>query len=314
MSTTQLSIIVPVYNVEPYLKRCLDSIVAENESGVEVLLIDDGSTDASGRICDEYAAQHAAFHVFHKANGGLSDARNYGMARAVGEYLLFMDSDDYLIKGSLPQLTRLMRETGSDVIVGQSLVTYDSGKAENEAAYSIKPGTYTSAAYARALRKNRKSVSFCAQYHICRRTFLTDNGLLFRPGILHEDELWTPQVLLRAASVCYAGVLFYCHYMREGSIMHSDNYARRGDSLIVIAEELLRVFDESGRRDLQYYRDRMAGFLLQAPYMVRGDERLRRMRTVPLKNAHYFGTFLKAFLYAVSPRFYIFLHDRLKGK
>ena len=91
-----ISVIIPVYNVEKYLRRCLDSILAQTYSNIEILLIDDGSTDQSGRICDEFAKLDSRVHVFHKGNGGVSTARNLGIDKAKGEYLTFVDSDDYV--------------------------------------------------------------------------------------------------------------------------------------------------------------------------------------------------------------------------
>ena len=91
-----LSVIVPVYNVENYLSRCVDSILSQSGVTLEVLLVDDGSTDASGKICDSYAARDDRVKVIHKENGGLSSARNTGLDRASGDYVTFVDSDDYL--------------------------------------------------------------------------------------------------------------------------------------------------------------------------------------------------------------------------
>ena len=89
-----LSIIIPIYNVADSLRRCVDSVLAQRISDCELLLVDDGSTDESGRIADEYAAKHACIRCFHKPNGGLSDARNFGLQHAVGRYVTFVDSDD----------------------------------------------------------------------------------------------------------------------------------------------------------------------------------------------------------------------------
>ena len=91
-----VSIIVPVFNVENYLKECVDSILRQDYADIEILLIDDGSTDNSGKLCDEYAQNYSAITAYHKQNGGLSSARNYGMYKAKGEYYCFIDSDDYI--------------------------------------------------------------------------------------------------------------------------------------------------------------------------------------------------------------------------
>jgi glycosyltransferase involved in cell wall biosynthesis len=111
-----VSAIVPVYNVLPYLRQCLDSLLQQNLEGLEIILVDDGSTDGSSELVDSYAARHASIRAFRKPNGGLSDARNYGLARARGEYVAFIDSDDWLEDGALDKLYRRAIDTGAEVV------------------------------------------------------------------------------------------------------------------------------------------------------------------------------------------------------
>ena len=117
METELISVIVPVYNVERYLRRCVDSILHQTYQDLEVLLVDDGSTDASGAICDEYAAQEERVTAVHQKNGGLSAARNAGLERAQGTYLCFVDSDDFLDSRMLETLCRDLQEQDADVAV-----------------------------------------------------------------------------------------------------------------------------------------------------------------------------------------------------
>lgn len=113
-----LSVIIPVYNVEPYLRRCIDSVIAQDMgSEIELLLVDDGSKDASGAICDEYASKYNWIHVFHIPNGGVGNARNFGIEHAQGEYFTFIDSDDFLDPGLYKEILRLHRQNPSDVYV-----------------------------------------------------------------------------------------------------------------------------------------------------------------------------------------------------
>lgn len=118
MRETQVSIIVPVYNVEPYLRQCLDSILGQTFTNFEVLLVNDGSPDSSGDICREYVEKDSRFHYFEKENGGLSDARNYGIERAQGEYLTFIDSDDFVNEKHLENLFLASRLTNADITIG----------------------------------------------------------------------------------------------------------------------------------------------------------------------------------------------------
>lgn len=118
MSTSAFfSVLVPVYNVAPYLRECLDSILGQDFSDFELLLVDDGSTDDSGAICDEYAANDPRIRVFHKPNGGQLSARRYGIERAEGAYYVFVDSDDWLSAGMFSRLSAAIRETGADCLI-----------------------------------------------------------------------------------------------------------------------------------------------------------------------------------------------------
>ena len=111
-----LSVIIPVYNVEPYLHRCIDSVIAQDMGDeIELLLVDDGSKDASGAICDEYASKYSWIHAFHIPNGGVGNARNYGIEHVQGEYFTFIDSDDFIDPGFYKEVLRLHRQTPSDV-------------------------------------------------------------------------------------------------------------------------------------------------------------------------------------------------------
>jgi CDP-glycerol glycerophosphotransferase len=112
----ELSIIVPIYNVEEFLIECLDSIDAQEGVDFEVILVDDGSTDTSGDMAEEYARTHPRFTCYHKENGGLSDARNYGIARAQGEFICFLDSDDVIVPGIYRDMLAAARRDGSDVV------------------------------------------------------------------------------------------------------------------------------------------------------------------------------------------------------
>ena len=119
MEQPLISIIVPVYNAEPYLDNCLDSIAAQTWGNLEVWLVDDGSTDASPALCDARAAADSRFHVLHQANAGVSAARNAALERATGQYLQFVDGDDYLPSTATERLVRTAGATGADLVIGR---------------------------------------------------------------------------------------------------------------------------------------------------------------------------------------------------
>ena len=112
---SKISVIVPVYKVEPYIRKCVDSILGQTFSDIQVILVDDGSPDQCGKICDEYAKQDKRVEVIHKENGGLSDARNAGVPYAKGEYIIFLDSDDYIEKDMLEYMYTRIQDSGADM-------------------------------------------------------------------------------------------------------------------------------------------------------------------------------------------------------
>lgn len=114
-----LSVVIPVYNIRDYVERCVRSVLAQPDVPLEVLIVDDGSTDDSGAVCDALAAEDSRVTVIHKPNGGLSDARNYGLCHAQGEYILFMDGDDWLAENICRDLMLLARQTRADVVIGK---------------------------------------------------------------------------------------------------------------------------------------------------------------------------------------------------
>ena len=126
MSSPLVSVIVPIYKVEPYLRRCLDSIVNQTYRKLEIILIDDGSPDKSPQICDEYAAKDSRIKVIHKENGGLSDARNVGLDICKGKFFSFVDSDDWINERYIDILLNIAIETKADITIGEHKRIYDN--------------------------------------------------------------------------------------------------------------------------------------------------------------------------------------------
>ena len=187
----QISIIVPIYKVEKYLVRCVESLMAQDFSSLEIILIDDGSPDRCGEICDNYAKKDTRITAYHKPNGGLSDARNYGLERAHGEYVLFVDSDDYLEPQACASLWKEAKAGFADIIISkmalekpsEGMARFDKVAEERFQYHRI----YSGPAYLMgcleggALRVEVIRTMF-------RRDFLVRNDLYFEYGILHEDE------------------------------------------------------------------------------------------------------------------------------
>ena len=219
MQDILLSIIIPIYNIEKYVMRCLES-VKEQTLGidqVEILAIDDGSTDKSGQICDSYTEDWRNFSVIHKVNGGLSAARNTGIRTATGRFLLFLDGDDFLCKGAINQiLGELIKFPETDVLIGR-YVNYDlSTQVYEECGYhldkvAIETKQGNELLYALL---NGRTYEWYAWLNIVRKTYLTDHQFYFKEGVMFEDAIWTPDILFSARQVRYMEKPFYI-YLRN---------------------------------------------------------------------------------------------------
>ncbi len=214
----KFSVIVPVYNVEAYLERCMDSLLAQPCELCEILLVDDGSMDRSGLLCDQYAHSSMNVRVFHKKNGGLSSARNFGIDRAEGEYMLFVDSDDWVDKQMCEKLlSRLKQYPGAD------LVSFDGIEQNAENAGRIRrispedPVLRTGHDFLLEVCRTR-NLNVQAWMYAYRSSFLKEHKLRFQEGILHEDVEFMPRVILHADTVLTIPEALYTYVVREGSI------------------------------------------------------------------------------------------------
>ena len=245
-----LSVIVPVYNVGKYLGRCLNSMLKSGKTGrCEIIIVDDGSTDGSGRIADKYADEYAQVFCYHKENGGLSDARNFGLKHAKGRYVFFADSDDMVIPDGLGRLIDAASENDADVILFDgTVINEDDEVISSEYELILDHSGLTGGEVITGIKamveqiKDHNKVAMTAWLRACRRDFLMDNGLFFVPGLIHEDELWTPMVLTCAEKVIYLPERVYCYRTRTDSIMgtSSADGEKHADALIRIMN---RVYD-----------------------------------------------------------------------
>lgn len=238
------SIIVPIYKVEAYLEKCLLSIVEQKDGVWEAILVDDGSPDRSGAIADDFAQKNKNITVIHKENGGLSDARNVGLALAKGEYVLFVDSDDALVPGALEKLERAITEYRPQVAFINTLWVNDIGNAVSRSKKGIDP--YVCCSGAEALKKEFSAGSFfaMAQGCVCERAFLLENNMLFKKGIVHEDEHWTPRMMLSADKVVYFPLDIYEYMLRENSITTSGDKPKNGEDIVNTSEELYEMYSK----------------------------------------------------------------------
>ena len=247
MSSFSISIVVPVYNVEAFIDNCMRSILCQTYSDYEVILVDDGSTDRSGEQCDFYAARNTNVKVIHKSNGGLSDARNVGLLNVRGEYVLFVDSDDYLAPNALELLISNTEKDDyrADVVIGNYTKVFEDNinLQDNENVICNNVKKMTGREYlCESLKNNTFMVTAWSKLY--RTGFLLDNGLFFEKGILHEDELFTPQVLLLADKVVVTDIEFYRYVIRKGSIMTSSKQIKNAVSIKRITYKLDLIYQK----------------------------------------------------------------------
>lgn len=235
MDNLLISVIVPVFNVENEIDRCVKSIITQTYQNLEILLIDDGSTDHCPDICDQHAKEDSRIRVFHKKNGGLSDARNFGLSKAQGDYILFVDSDDYIQNDACEKLIHLTAN-GVDIVVGEcrqiknSIVTYQ--KHSNIVPFK----KYSSKEYIiSSIKKNE--LFFPIWLNLYRKDFLIQNNLFFKKGYYFEDMEFTIRFWLNNPIVVYLNYPFYNYVIRSGSIMTSSaKEKKQKDSLAILQE------------------------------------------------------------------------------
>lgn len=234
------SAVVPVYNVEAYLEKCVDSLLKQKdmEGKMEILLIDDGSQDRSGRICDRLSAEYAKVKTYHKKNRGLSSARNAGIEQATGKYVFFVDSDDYVETDLCKRLYDALEKYG-DV----DAVCYDGV----EEKYGQKTGirripleTERSTENGRDyLLEHYRTRNMNVEAWLCawRREFLQEHRLRFREGRLHEDVEFTPRAILACEKILELPDRLYHYVIREDSISTQKNREKNIKDLTLTLQE-----------------------------------------------------------------------------
>lgn len=260
-----VSIIIPVYNVERYLNECAESALKLN-TDVEIILIDDGSTDNSGKMCDILAQNNANVRVFHQANRGLSVARNRGIKEATGDYVMFLDSDDFLD----PDDTDLMLKeltSNPQILLGLYNNYYtdtDRYEKENCDAFLKLSGNTSTDEFLSTVPRDGESCYMIACRFVVKRSLITDNGLFFAEGIYHEDEEWTQRLLCTVESVHICHRYFYQYrQMREGAITSAVTPKHIFDTFKILhLTEALLTKQPLGSKKSEYLKLRMAALFL----------------------------------------------------
>lgn len=230
------SIVIPIYNVQDYLRECVESVLKQISEQDEILLVDDGSKDTSAEIAIGYADKYPQnIRYFKKENGGLSDARNYGAARAKKEYLFFVDSDDYLAESTLDTLRKIAQETNPDLIVFDYIIKWDD--REKFVRTSEKNGLLDAKEY---LLMNP-----CAWNKVIKTQIFKENHIQFPKGLWYEDRATTGSYVNYCTTMYHCCEAFYYYRQRDNSIMNQKGYNPKMMDIV----EAMRLFDVSVDED-----------------------------------------------------------------
>ena len=290
MKEIQFSVIIPVYKVERYLERCVDSILNQDLDNFEIILVDDGSPDDCPQICDKYAADSARIKVIHKTNGGLSDARNVGLAHAHGIYVTFVDSDDFwkgidVLSGIWNVITN---NDYPDVVVCDFYKYYDKvDKYVPPVVVSDEQlNGQTKLEILKYLYFRQADLKMSAWQKFVKRDIL--NGISFEKGLLSEDIDWTLQIYTTCRSICLYSKPFYCYrQLREGSITRTAS-TRSFNSLIYIIEKWKDKLSkmEIDNTEKNIYRGYLAFQLSIAINLLNRLPRNERTEGIKILSAH----------------------------
>lgn len=240
------SIIIPVYNVENYLKKCLKSILIQSYKNYEIILVDDGSTDLSGEICDSYALKYDNIRVYHQKNQGQSAARNLAVQKAHGEYLWFVDADDViLIENALEQLSLKIAEKPDVISFGWKEADSIEKFMESEDRFNFdgdEQEAYTGQAYLKSSLKEKKLYQWYPWVYLYKRSYWQDKKFEFPTGKKFEDVKLIYRTLLEASTVKkHKEVLYGYSINRKGSTTTAINVNTLIDGMVVIAENINEI-------------------------------------------------------------------------
>lgn len=284
-----VSIVVPIYKVEKYLEKCVNSILRQTYRNLEIILVDDGSPDQSGIMCDEYAGKDSRVHVIHKDNGGLSDARNVGAREASGKYLLFVDSDDYIAEELVEKTVNAAEKTNSDIVLFDYFCV--EGDREEVRTNNIVPGKVVN------IRSEKELLLIppASWLKLFRREFYEQAGICFPKGVYYEDLGTTPKFLLEAERVVYLPEILYYYMVRKDSIMGSKDYAKNYKDKVHVLEDVLKFYIE--RNSYDEYREELEYLVFANVYFEPSKEIvLAHLKTPYLEKA-------RAYLYRGFPEF-----------
>lgn len=312
------SVIVPVYKVEEYLKPCVDSLLAQKlaTGQMEILLIDDGSPDRCGELCDQLSKEHAQVRVFHKKNGGLSSARNRGIQEARGKYLVFVDSDDTIDLGALEKIKKTLEECGEvDAIFYDGVEDDEKRQSSLRRIPSEKMHVWEHGSVFLLNKYQTQNLNVEAWLYAYRRSFLEEHQFTFKEGILHEDVEFTPRVLLKCGKVVELPDQLYHYMVRENSISTQKNKEKNIRDLFATLQELDQLAEQQNPELRKWMKNGILNSYLNMVQMARMYQKQYRKlldkRFLLGKAATNWNRF-RVLVCLINVRLYCFMNDCYK--
>ncbi len=302
-----ISVIVPIYKVEKFLDRCIESIVEQTYQNLEIILVDDGSPDNCGKMCDEWAKKDPRIKAYHKENGGLSDARNFGTSKSTAEYIAFIDSDDYVLPEYIEVLYNNLVEYDADISCCKMKLVYSEDRElsfpENDTASEPQKMTGRDACFKMYLREYVDLIMIPAK--IYKKDIITKYP--FPLGRLCEDAFTDYKFLYESKNVVTSKKALYSYYQNPNSIMNTPNPQRMKDVAAAYMERAT-YFSQKNEVDLK----RLACEDLAIRYLLdcgENNTRISKEHISFLKSHGFNGdltlsTLLKFIFYAISPTLY----------
>ena len=238
------SIIIPIYNVEKYLSPCIESILAQTCKDYEIILVDDGSKDSSGKICDEFASKYDFIRVIHKPNGGQAEARNVGLKTAQGDYIFFVDSDDYLYDENVLQKLSVRLDADPDVVAFLHVKWFESSGLLGKFCGKLFVSTPSKTAADIYCELIDRDAYFNSPWSkVIKRSILVDNNIEFENGLLGEDNDWYYKVIEHIETLELINEPLYVYRQRAGSTTHTSTAKNLEDLLWIIEKWTKFVFE-----------------------------------------------------------------------
>lgn len=238
-----VSVVIPVYNVEEYLDDCIKSVITQTYKDLEIILVDDGSTDLSPQICEQYAMRDNRIKVIHQQNKGISVARNVGMTYATGSYIYFLDSDDYIMTNAIRIMYDTIEKENSEIVFCDAETVVNSQKDDlNILTYNRKK-CYGSMGGEMLYHLRLNGEFFCnVPFLMINLAYLEKNSLKFYPGIVHEDDLFTVTAFLKADRVTHIHQKLNVRRIRENSIMTGSHFIKSFIGYSTCIQELIPYY------------------------------------------------------------------------